>query len=103
MAAHIRKHNIRYVLKRNIQILADFGVRGHLLQDVLREIGRVGIMDAYPLDLRYLRELLYQIRKSALLVQIQPVVGGILGYQHQLANSARGKTLRLFHQLLDGH
>ena len=67
------------MLERDVHIPAHLGIGGHFVQDVLREIGRIGVMDTEPLNAVYLGKLTKELRQAALSVNIQAVIGGVLG------------------------
>ena len=60
VAAHHGKHLVGNMLERDVEILADLWITRHLHQDILREIGRIGIVYPDPLDTIDGRETTYQ-------------------------------------------
>ena len=103
VAVHPLQHPVRNVLQGDVQVAADLGVVRHRDEHVLREIGRIGIMDADPHDPGDRRQALEQLAQRAALVQVQPVVGRVLRDQDQLLHAGRGERGRLRDQVLHRH
>ena len=103
VAVHIGQYLVGNMLQRNIHIAAHLGIAGQFIQHILREALRIGIMYAQPLDSRHFGEGAQHICKTPAAVQVEPVVGGILGNQQKFLHSGGGKLFRLFHYLFDGH
>ena len=82
MPVHVVKHLVGDMLQRNVHIPADLWVVRHLVEHILREIGRIRIMDTYPLDSVDLRKLLEKLGKSPAVIKVDTVVRSILGYEH---------------------
>jgi hypothetical protein len=59
-AVHHGKHLVGNMLERDVEILADLWITRHLHQDILREIGRIGIVYPDPLDAIDGRKTAYQ-------------------------------------------
>ena len=91
------------MLQRDVQILAHLRVVGHLLKHVLREIGRIRIVDPDPLYAVDLRESAYQFGKGPPAIEVKPVVCRVLCYENQLLDSPFGKHAGLPHKLLHRH
>ena len=91
MAVHVVQHGISHMLQRNIHVTTDFRIGGHLVQHVLRETGRIGIMDADPFDPFHLRQALQQFRQRPTAIQVQTVIRRILGDQHQFPHAFAGE------------
>ena len=75
------------MLERDVHVFAHLGIAGHLFQDILREIGRIGIVNAQPLDAVHKGKLAKQLRERTPSVQVQAVIGGILGDDNELPDS----------------
>ena len=91
------------MLKRNVKVFADLRVISHLFQDILRKIGRIGIVNPYPFNSLDFRKFLNQFSKRTFPIEIQPIICGVLCYQKQFFHAFASKLGRLFHEHLDRH
>ena len=86
------------MLQRDVQITAHFGVMGHLVQHIFGKICRIGVMDPYPLYAFDFAQRDYQSPEGALAVEVQTIVGCILGYEYQFFDSASGQGAGFLHK-----
>ena len=67
MPAHERQHMIRAMLQSDIEVLAYIGMLGHDIQQSLRKIRRVGVVQPDPFNPLYLCHLVHQLRQQVFL------------------------------------
>ena len=91
------------MLKWDVHITAHFRVGGHLFQDILGEISRIGIMDTDPFYTLDGRECAQKLRQSPFLIQVKTVEGRILGDKHQFPYTVGSKAFCLFDKRFDRH
>ena len=101
LALHAAQHAIVDVLQRQVQVGHDLPRLGQCVDELVREVDRVGVKDADPLDALKRVEFAQKLREAHAAVQIQSVVGGVLSDQNQLADSIGRQFARFAGDLLD--
>ena len=91
------------MLERYVKIRAYLGIGGHLVKDVLGEIGWIRIMDAYPLYPLHFREPAEQLRERPAAVEVQAVVGRVLCDDDELPDPLGRKPPGLINEVLHRH
>ena len=100
---HGRELGVGDVLERDVEVFADLGLGGHRLDHVLGEGGRIGVVEAHPLDAVDAAQAAQQLGEHAAAVEVEAVVGGVLGDDDQLAHARGGQLARLLLQRLHRH
>ena len=101
IAVHAGKHFVGDMLERDVHVTADLGIVRHLPEDVLREALGIGIVDADPLYFRDFGKGAEHIGQPSASIEVEPVIGGVLGDEQQLLHSLRGEGPGLLHDLFD--
>ena len=96
-APHTLQDVVAHMLERNVQVTAVLRVLLHHLQNLVREVQRIGVMQSNPLNTIYLREFVHQIGKFPFTAAVNAVVGEVLSDEHQLLHALVGQALRLFY------
>ena len=81
------------MLQGYVDIAAHLGVRGHKVEQVFGEVRRIGIVYPYPFDALYPGKRLRKACEAAFPVEVESVVGRVLGYQYQFPDPAARKSL----------
>ena len=100
MTLHSAQHVIRDVLQGNVQIVADVLLLTHNAQQVPWEVSRIGIVQANPLNALYIGHLLYQLCYVLLAVQVDTIVGQLLGYDLKLLGALTDQIAHLVQNVL---
>ncbi len=69
---HGRELGVGDVLERNVEVLADFGLRGHDLDHLVGECRGVGVVQAYPLDASDAAQPAKQFGQHPSAVEVEP-------------------------------
>ena len=90
-AVHGRKLGVGDMLEGDVEVFADLGFGSHHLDHVVGEGRRVGVVEADPRDPLDAAEAAQQLAEHAAPVEVDAVVGRILGDDDQLAHAGRGE------------
>ena len=101
LATHQLQHRIAGVLERNIEVVAYFRPFGHHVEYVQRKFGGISVVQPDPFDAFYVGQGMEQARQLALFVQIEAVVGQLLGDEQQFFYATPGQVSGFGHQLID--
>ena len=99
-AVHGRELGVGNVLERNVEVFADFGLRGHHFDHLVGESGGVGVVEAYPRDAVDAAQAAQQLGQHPPSVEVDAVIGRVLRDDHQFPDSLCGEFAGLFLQLL---
>ena len=102
-AQHGRELGVGDVLEGDIEVLADLGLGGHHLDDILGEGGRIGVVEADPLDAVDAAQPPQQFGQHAFAVEVETVVGGVLRDDDQFAHAPLSQFAGLLLELLHRH
>jgi hypothetical protein len=94
---HRQQRGVADVLQRDVDVLHDLRNGCDGVDEVVREVGRVGVQDADPLDAGDCRQRGQQLREAAPIAawEVLAVLVGVLRNQVQLAHARRRKALCL--------
>ena len=91
------------MLKRNVKIAADFGIARHSLEYVLGELGRIGIMNPYPLYALNFGKFVDKLRQSPPVIKVQSIIGRVLGNENEFLYALGGKQAGFFDEFFHRH
>ena len=100
-AFHALQHPIHGMLQWNVHVGANLGLLADDVQHIFGKSGREQVMQTDPFDAIHLHQRAQEFGKPAFLVQIQSVIGQILGNQNQFDDPFCGQFFGFFHQLFD--
>ena len=90
------------MLKGNIHVFANVIAFAHHPEQIIREMGRITIMQADPFHSRNIGDAFHQFRQRMAFIQIQTVISQILGdhlkFFHTLFHQQANLFLDLFHR-----
>ena len=102
VTAHFLQHRVTDMLKGDIHIFADIIAFAHHPEQIIREMGRIAIMQANPFHSRNIGDALHQFRQRMAFIQIQTIIGQILGdhlkFFHTLFHQQADFFLDFFHR-----
>ena len=98
---HPAEHAVVDVLQRHVEIRHDLLGVGQRLDQLVGEVDRVGVEDADPLQPVDLVQLAQQLGQPHPAVQVQAVIGRVLGDDDQLAHAVGGQFAGLAQHFLD--
>ena len=90
-------------MEGDVEVFADLRLGGHHLDHLLGEGGRVGVVEANPLQLFDATQPTQQLAKHTLAVEVDAVVGGVLSDDNQLLDPLVSQLACLLFQLLHPH
>ena len=103
VAAHVGQHLVADVLQGNIQIAAHVVAARHHGQDVIGELGGVGIVQPDPFHALDIGHAVYEFGQHHAVLQVHAVGGQVLGNHVKFLDAPLGKTLHLIEQYLHGY
>src|SRR5262249_38162927 len=98
---HAPQHAVVDVLQRQVEVRDDLASGGEGVDQLVGEVDRVGVEDADPLDTVDAVQFAQQFRETNTTVQIEAIVGRVLGDDDQLADAVLGQLAGLADDLLD--
>mmetsp|Transcript_21549 Transcript_21549/g.51418 ORF Transcript_21549/g.51418 Transcript_21549/m.51418 type:complete len:364 (+) Transcript_21549:465-1556(+) len=94
-AVHREQHEVVDVLERHVDVLADLGVGGDLIDERLGEVGRVRVQNAYPAEALDGAEVPQQLGEAVPLPRVHPILVCVLGDEVQFLRAGVDQALRL--------
>ena len=85
-APHAFKDGIRYMLQRDVDIVTDLGLLPHHFEHIHGKPCGECVMQADPLDAFHLAKGIQQVGKGPPPIQVQSVVGQVLGDQNEFTH-----------------
>ncbi len=82
------------VLQRNIQIAANFWIFFQKCDQIGRKTCRIGIMQTDPFDARDFRYSFRQLSNTSFSIEVESVIGQILGYEQNFFHSFSSQVFR---------
>ena len=102
MAAHILQYIVVDVLKGDVKVVAHIGMSCHYVQNLIREFGRVGIVQPNPFDSVNFRHPVDKFRKGKPLVYVKTVGRQVLGNDVEFFYSFSHQPSYLFKDFFNG-
>ena len=102
VAAHACQDAVADVLEGDVEVAAHVGVAAHHGQEVHRETGGVGVMQAYPFDPGDAGHAVDEFGQALAAVAVDTVVGEFLGYDLEFPYAAGHEAAHLVEDLVDG-
>ena len=99
-ASHTSENRIVGVLDRKVQVMTDFFLFFHNLDELRINLLGIAVENPDPADAFDLTELLEKLMKALLAVEILSVKSGLLCYQNQLLHTLLRQRLRLLKEAL---
>ena len=90
------------VLQGDVDVVADVAVPLHCFDGIEGEGGGVGVVQAYPFGTALGGEQFEEFAESAATVEVETVVGGVLGDEYKFLDSVVYQGLRFVEYILDG-
>ena len=100
MAPHVLQHMVGHMLQCDIQIPAHIRFFSHHLEEVIRELRRISIMQPYPLHARYIGHARDELCYLAVSVDIDAVVSQFLCYDLELPHPLCHEAPHLLQDIL---
>ena len=90
------------MLERDVDIVANFRLLPHYFQHVGGKTGRKGVVQPDPLDPFYLDQGAQQVGQGTSFIQVQAVIGQVLGNQDKFTHALGGQALGFLYQVFYG-
>ena len=103
VALHIVEHLIGRVLQSDVEVFAHIIVLRHHGENVVRELGRVGVVQANPLHTLDLRHLVNQLRQHHFAVEVKTVRRQVLRNHVKFLHALAHQVLHLVEQRVHWH